>query len=251
MANAAAVYDNLADDATISASTQVLLTPVANLQNPHIARKWRSTSTADYFVADLLALTSIDTVSVIGLTATTIRIRISSVDSSGSAGDLYDSGVVAIDQDYLQYIAVLGAPVSGRYVRVDLANSVEAYVEAGRAVIGLRTAYTYNFGFNWQRAYVDPSIRTKTRGGQTQVSNENTYRTLDVTFEWVTVEQRNGFVETIDRVNGLKTDILFMTDTASTNMARDSVWGLITDLTPVTQPFFDIYSKQYKIEERR
>ena len=42
---------------------------------------------------------------------------------------------------------------------------------------------------------VDPSIKTKTRGGQTQISNESSYRTLDLSFEYLSVDERNGLVE--------------------------------------------------------
>lgn len=34
------------------------------------------------------------------------------------------------------------------------------------------------------------------------------------------------------------------------NLAQRSIWGLVQDVTPVSQSFFDVFSKQYKIEER-
>lgn len=251
MANAALLYENLADAGTISVSTQVALTPGSNLQDPNIVRKWRSTAAASYFIVDLGSLQSIDTIAVIGITADMIRIRATTSDSAGLSSPVYDSTNTAVDQSYLQHIAVLTSPVSARYIRVDLTATTGDFVEAGRIVIGQRTSFGVNFAYNWSRAWVDPSIRTQTRGGQTQVSNERTYRTLDVTFDFLSESEKNGTVETIDRVNGLKTDIMLLTDPDSSNLARDTVWGLMSDLTVVANPYFGIFSKQYRIQERR
>lgn len=252
MGNAALLYRNLADDAVISASSELVLAPGSKVQNPDIARKWRSASSGDWLLADFGALTSMDTVAVIGLTATTCRVRLSSTDPTGVAGDIYDSGVDAVDQDYLQAIVLIGAPVSARFLRIDLTNGTAGatYVEAGRLVAGLRSRFGINFGFGWSKGYVDPSILTKTRGGQTQVSAETSYRVLDLTFEMVSPSDRRGFIETVDRVNGKKLGVLFVLDDESSDLAFDTIWGLVSELTPVTQPYLDRFSKQYRIEER-
>jgi hypothetical protein len=252
MASAAIAYRNLADDALLTVSSQELSLPALNLQNAHVARRWRTLFASGNVTFDLGALVSLDTIGVFGMTmssAGTIRARVSSVDPTGAAGDLYDSGVVAVDSDYNVHLSLLTVPVSGRYVRFDLADS-GSYVEAGRVFVGLRTSFGINFDYGWQRAYVDRSIRTKTRGGQTLVWHDNNYRTLDLTFGFLSVAERNGLVETIDRVNGQNTDVLFITDPESSNLARDSIWGLISNLSPVVQPMFDRFSKQYQIEER-
>ncbi|MGE0290343.1 MAG: hypothetical protein AB7I42_24835 [Bradyrhizobium sp.] len=247
---AAVLHDNLADDAAVLAGTQVVTTPATMVQNEHVARKWRSRLSSDYLLFDFGASTAIDTVAAIGLTATTCRVRLSTADSSGAAGDAWDTGVVAVDQGYLQVIALGEATASGRYLRIDLVNAAGDYVECGRVAAGVRSTFTYNFAFGWGRAWVDPSLRTKTRGGQTQISREENYRTLELPFEIVSTDDRHGFVETMDRVNGLSTDVLFVTDDGSANLARDSVWGLVADVSPVTQPFFDTFAKTYRIEER-
>jgi hypothetical protein len=243
-------HENLADDAAVTASSQELLLPATNVQNPHVARKWRSLFTADSLIMNFGALVSIDTVALMGLTADTYRVRLSSVDSSGVAGDLYDSGTLSVNQTYLQAIALVTAPVSAQYLRIDLATSSTDYIEMGRVFAGVRTELEINFGYDWASTTTDRAIRAKTRGGQTQVFPDNCYRTLDVTFKFLTETERNGVVETIERSNGQHTDLLFVIDPDSTNLARDSVWGLISTTTPIVQPIFDRFSKQYQIEER-
>ncbi len=253
MANAAILNVNVTAGAAVSTSSQELTMPALNLLDMHVQRRWRSKFSGDLVVLDLGSLTLMDTIGVFGMTMSvtgTIRVRISTADSSGVAGDLYDSGVVTVDNRYNAFIGLLPSVVLGRYIRFDLSDPASTYVEAGRVVAGVRSAFTYNFGYGWQKGYVDRSIRTETRGGQTLVWRDNAYRSLDLTFEFVTEDQRNGLVEDIDRLNGLRDDVLFIVDPSSPNLARDSIWGLMSDLTTVSNPFFQIYSKNYKIKER-
>ncbi|GAB5506693.1 MAG: hypothetical protein Rhirs2KO_18560 [Rhizobiaceae bacterium] len=248
---AAVVHSNLADSATISASSSLLLAQPSRVQNEHVGRKWRSQLPTSHLVLDLGSAQSIDVVAMIGLTASTIRCRVSATDDTGAAGELYDSTEVAVDQDFLQAIFLLSAPATGRYVRIDLTHATLTYTEVGRAVIGLKSAFTVNYAYGWGRTYVDPSIRTTTRGGLTQIRSQSTYRMVELPFDWIEEADRLGFIETIDRVNGLKSDVLMLLDTDSGNLPRDTIWGLISDASPVNQPYFDVYSKQYRIEERR
>lgn len=252
--NTAIAFENLADLGIITASSQQLLMPTFNLQNGHVQRRWRSLNAPAYCVLDAGALMSIDTVALFGMTMSdngTAQIRISTVDSSGSAGDAYDSGVVAVDAGYGSSISLLPAPVSGRYVRFDLADAGADYVEAGRLFVGTRTQFRCNHIYGWQRAWVDRSVRAKTRGGQTQIWNDNHYRTMDLTFDFLSETEMNDVVDVIDRENGLHKDVLLIRNPQSDNLARDSVWGLMTELTPAGTPqIFDVFSKQFKVEER-
>lgn len=248
---AAVVYENLADDGTVTAGSSILLAQPATVQNEHVRRRWRSLSAASHLLFDLGSSQSVDTIAIIGLTASTIRVRVSNADSTAESGDLYDSGTTSVDQAYLQSIHVLATPITARYVRVDLVHATLGYVECGRGVIGLRSAFDYNFAYGVGRTFGDPSQRSQTRDGQTQINPENTYRILDLPFDFISEADRYGFVETMDRVNALQKDVLWLTNPDSANLARDTVWGLMTDVTPVNQPFFEAFSKQYRIEERR
>ncbi len=251
MANAAVVYRNLADAATVTGSTQVPLMPATNVQQEHISRKWRSISADDYLLIDFGESTSIDTVWIGGLTTTKVQLRASNSDATGETGEIYDSTLVAADQNHLQKTWVLGSAVSARYWRIDLEHDDLDYVEAGRVVMGVRSVYQYNYAFGFEVGYSDPSIRTQSAGGQTHVTPKRSYRHASPTFEWVSKADRDGFVEAIDRDNGLKTDVLFLLDPESAHLERDTIWGLMSELTAISQPFFDIWSKQYRIEERR
>lgn len=263
MADVAAVaYENLADVAgtTVAASSEEILMPASTILTPHVEERWRSIYSTAYFVVDLGSLKSLDTIWVGGLSGSdevVARVRVSTTDPSGLSDLIYDSedlesGATEFDMDYGAIVSLLSEPMDGRYIRVDVYDPNTDYVEVGRIFVGLRTQFTTNFAYGWTVGYVDRSVVAKTRGGQTAVWHDNHYRVLNVSFEFLPAADRYGLVETIDRVNGRTTDILFIVNPDSTNLPRDTIFGLVSDLTPVTNPaLVDVFGKQYAIEERR
>lgn len=253
MSNAVIAYNNLADSAGLVSTSNQLLLPVTNIQNPNVSRKWRGIDTiisADSVILDLGTSQNLDTIAILGITGNTLNISISNTDPTGTAGEVFQNLTIAVDQNYLSSINLLPNIVSGRYVRIDVFNNPGTSVEIGRVFIGVRTQFAYNYIAGWQRTWVDLSTRTKTLSGQTQIFPRAVYRTYDVSFDFLKENDRDGFVEDIDRVNALQTDVLFITNPDSTNLSRDTVWGLMTTLTPVIQPSPGIYTKEYQIEER-
>lgn len=250
MANACIAYTNLADTASVITATSAnLLLPVSNVINPHIARKWRGAVVGgDSVIVDMGATVSFDTIAAFGLTGTTIALKASSVDFSGIAGDMASSGALTFDQNYKSQLYLLPSPAGARYFRFDLVGP--STVEIGRIFIGVRKQFAYNYVKGYTRTWNDLSLRTKTRGGQTQIFPDAVFRTYSVSFDFLKDSDRIGFIEDIDRVNALKSDVLFVTDPNSANMSRDSVWGLMSQLTPVVQPYVGTYTKSYQIEER-
>lgn len=237
-------YINLADDANLSASTQVLLAPITRLQDPHIGVKWQSLGGADWFVVDLGAMTSVDVCRVMGLTADTIRICYSTTDPT--LGDVFDTGALAVNQAFLTHTDI--RTVTCRYIRVDLTSGTVC--EAGRVFVGTLESPRINFGWNWTRKWVDPSDRKKTEGGQTRINRRVKYRVFSVTFGFLSGAEASGFTDDIDRINGMTDDVLFIAKPDSTNLEQDSIWGLMTDLSPIAQQFIDIWSKPISIEQR-
>lgn len=252
---AAIAYVNKADDGTITAGNSLTTTPPSRLQNAHVGRTWRSQSNSDYLTIDLGSSQSFDTIALLGtnLTAAGLtRARASLTDTSAVTGDVYDSTSAAarVDPDYGALIILIASPVTARYLRIDLSDSSLSYVEAGRLFVGLRTQFTNNFAVGWARAWVDLSRKTKGRGGQTFVDALPKFRTVDLTFEGVSATQRNALIEAIDVANGARTDVLLITNPDSTNLGRDSIWGLMQEIGPVIETSADLFSRSYKIEER-
>jgi hypothetical protein len=261
MANAAAVFNNqaLAAAAVITASSQQQTLPVSNLQTPHVSERWRSASNADYFTVDKGSLVADDTVMVRGMTASvaaTARLRLSTSDPA--SGDVLDTGALAsgatayFDLTYGAFVYLLAAaPSAWRYARFDIADTAASYVEAGVVCIGTRNQFDINFEAGESLGYVDRTRLAQTAGGLTLTWPDNKFRRWSVNFPWIDAAQRYGFVEQMDLLNGKGQNVLMIRDTGSANLARDSIFGLVTDLAPVTLPeVIDIFGKVYNIDER-
>jgi hypothetical protein len=261
---AAIVRTNLADAAAVTASSWLTTALPSRLQNPHTLRRWQGTSgSSEWISATFSTNQSIDSIALLkcakvvsGVESTmteaaTVRIRVSSVDPTGVAGDLYDSGAITnvIDSQYECLVKLLSAPVSAKAVRIDLTETADA-LEAGRLVIGLREQLSWNFAYGAAYGFGDNSRLRKSAGGQTFVDRDDKYRVLSVTFEMLQESERYDLIQEIDRLNGISDDILFITNPDSTELPRDTLWGLIKDMNPPTQPYFDIWQKSYQIEER-
>lgn len=264
MANACLVVDNNADAGTVTASSQALTMPASNLLNPHPSVRWRSLTNADHFVLDKGAAISADTAAVFGLTCgatATVRLRLSSIDATGAAGDILDTGVLAsgdphFDVGYGSFVWRLAASAAWRFLRFDISDPDGDYVEAGCVLDGLSTQFTYNFAPGGGFKHVDRSRSEKSASGMTLIFEDDVHREVELTFPTVSSPQRYGAIERLDRIAGRKRNVLLISDTASSNLPRDSIFGLVTDQTPVAfgQALdvggLPLFSKQFRIEER-
>ncbi len=263
--NVSVVVTNLADTSTVTAQDWLVATPPDLILTPHIGERWKSQpGSSNYILFDLGALYSIDSAALFGVSrpdttmplsfvsldaTSVIRVRISSVDSSGAAGDLYDHSATGEIFEG-QVVRALSTPVTGRYVRFDISQSGAAALLVGGASIGLRTHFTYNPAYGMSRQVVDRSSQVEARGGQIFTRPDNYYRVLDMNFEWVATDQQWSLIDQIDTVCGTHANVLAMLDTDSANLARDSIFGLVTELAPVAQPYPDLLSRTLKIKGR-
>lgn len=138
-----------------------------------------------------------------------------------------------------------GASITVRYIRIDVVDSAGSFIEAGRLVAGVRTLFGNNFVPGSSRGWIDPSRKSRTEGGQTLVQRRPKARSFELSLDFVTATDWAATIETIDRDNGLTDDVLMTLDEDSTNIARDTIWGQIVDLSPVAFTAIpDVYAKQ-------
>lgn len=260
MAPAVFAYKNLADNGIVSVSSSLSLTPPSRLtsQFPQIVKKCRNNGENTWsVVTDLLSAQSVDLFGLFGLnlsTAAIAQFRFSSVDSSGLAGDLYDSGPVSglVDSKYGYLIRHLSAPVSARYARIDVAESGVSYIEAGRNLVALSHQVGINFAPGWGRNRVDRTKNTETEDGVEYSDRRSRYRVWDLSFDFLSENEANGFVEEMNYLNCETDDVLLIYDPDSTNLGRDSIYGRITGGQPLIAPYPmpDINSRKFTIRER-
>lgn len=259
MSNLAAAWANIAVNGTLTASSAATAMPVTLLQQEDVSRHWRSAAgTTAYFDLTFGSTQSADAFAILGtnLSATgTIQIKLSNTAAGNT--DVWDSGAVSVvDPNYEDAIILASSVKSGwKYCRVILTDATKSYMEAGFLFIGTRAQFTYNYAYGAQRTVVDPSEHKKTRGGQTKIIARPKFRQWDIPVDFVNETDRWSLIEAMDLANGISTPVLLILDPASTNLGRDSIFGLIQQSDPVgyVQAFDSggqVYSRTYRIEER-
>lgn len=138
------LYDNLLlSAASLVGPAAIPSAPVANLLNPQPRVRMRSIGTNAAVLVDFGGPRPVDCVALVGTTVTTgaiVRVRLSSADITGAAGDVWDSGLLAAstgDEAGGNVVVVRSAgPVSGRYLLVELADGALTVVDVGVVAAG-------------------------------------------------------------------------------------------------------------------
>jgi hypothetical protein len=159
---AAFLYNNVATAAVLtSAQATVASMPVANLQDPQPRRRVRFNAGTATLDADLLAAQSVDCVALISTTlsaSATIRVRLANVANFSAV--LSDTGTInaeAQDEGQGNVVVVLPAPITARYVRIDLVDGAASLIDAGVLVAGAlwRTERSIAYGIDEGRLMLD------------------------------------------------------------------------------------------------
>lgn len=248
MANAAIAHYNLIDvtGVVISASGAVLLAQPTNLVNPHVGKKWRVNASSAYVLFDLLSLQIMDTIMLAGVSGSNpdFRVRISTVDATGVAGDAYDSATISgapyFDPKYGLFVALLPSAAVGRYLRIDIAEAGVTYIEAGRAFAGMRTAFNLNYQTPWVRTPMRASLDVIGVGGQTYIDLRRGFWKQSARFGFIEESEALGFIEDISVaiVNNGHRDMLWIRNPASANLSRDCIWGYLDAELSLTQSLY-------------
>lgn len=237
--------ENLIDGASLTASSAVSGLGVDNLRSDDIQEVWRATSTTANVVADLGSSQSIGVVALNNTNAgatDSVRVRLSTVDSTGAAGDSYDSGTVAtaVDQTYPIWLHFIEPEKSGRYLRIDLTQS--SAPEAGRMLVAPTWTPTHNFSFGWHPLWRDWSIRTASLGQNLFFDRRPRQRGFSFRLFGLTESEAGTHIEPINRLRGTSADILVCRNKDSSTLGKVTVWGPME--APIIYPqrhpdFFD------------
>ncbi len=262
--NIAAAWANIAGNGTLTTSSATTAMPITNLQQQDILRNWRSgaTTTATVYLT-FASNQSADTFSVLNTNLTAagiVRVGLYPTLTDAGAGTnvIYDSNSGStpgqVDPNYKKAVVLASSVQTGwKTVRVDLTDTSLSYIEAGFLVVSTRTQYTYNYNFGATLTVVDPSVRKKTKGGQSRIMVRPKFYQADITVGFLTQTQRWNVVDAMDRANGASVPVLFILDPSSSNLSRDSIFGFIESSPVTTIQAFDsgpLYQKPYKIEQR-
>lgn len=257
MANAVFGFQNRADTGTLTTTSQANGLPVDNLKNEHVAKVWRtqtSTTTASVIV-DALSSLSVQLIGLIGsnlTAAATFRIRMSDSDPTGATGELYDQSVSAgeVDPVYRSFIHVMASAVTGRYTRIDITDASLDYIEAGRLFVGPYWQPSIGVQFGIRQGYADPSTLDTSLGGQVFIDRKTKARRWTFSLDFVTAAESNAGMAEMDRLRSGTEDVLMVLYTDSTNLGRDSIWGLLSSPSGIETAYSDTLKQSYVITER-
>lgn len=251
------LWANDADAGVVTTSAAYTTLPATFLQTPQLDQKWRTNDglATAYVLVDLGSSKSIDFVALmaVNLTATgTVRIKVSTADATGAAGNAYDS--TAYDPDILatapHIVKVLTSPVTGRYVRLDLADAALSMFEAGRLIVGKLFRPEINFVHGYQLTTRDTSRVDESLGGQEWVERRVARRGVTVRFAALTTAERREHAVPMQLQRGISQDVGVVLDTASSYPAEDFIWGLPQALAPIKNTFLVRYDMELSVTER-
>ena len=258
------VYGSHEAAATLTGDAAVTTLPLANLQDPQPSKPCRWIATSGYVVADFGALVDIGGVALAGLNlsaAATWRVRLSTADATGAAGNAADTGVVStgirpseklrnVDQVNGRAVKIFDADVSARYLRVDLADASLGYIDAGLLLAGPAFRPSRNFSYGWGSWIRDRGELVENSQGLAFPKRAPRQRRLNMTFQFDAAADVYTEVPEMLRLCGGSENCLFVGDPGGTQEAAKTVLGLLDAATPIEQANFRFYNYEFAITER-
>lgn len=259
---------DFADAGTLTGLGTIAATlPVTNLQTmqPGKVARWTSLST----VALRLDLGSAPNINLVALGphngSAVAEWRIRAGDSEGDAdsGVGFDSAQVSMwpssgrpfgyDGVMLWSLLWLGSAVEAhRYWRFDVYDPGNAadYFQAGRLVVDAAWQPTKNLRYGWGIGWNDASEIVESIGGQTWPVERARRRVMEFTLGSMSEAEMWTSAYEIARKRGRAKDLLVIRDpAATTQLHRQMVYGLLTDLPPLVNRTFNLYETNYRLQE--
>lgn len=284
MDNLVVVYENLADAATLTASSTAGSTSKENLKLNTKSKVWRTTATSGTL---LVALSPARVVTAVVLPYTnltptaTIRIRgfTSNPTLSGTTvvggTEAWDSGtILAAPWDAYLYTGAGTAPsgvsvysygggtcarayydnstaVTGVTIEIVDTSNTSGYIEASRLVMGEYWSPQFNTSYGLSVDPVDLSKHERTEAGDLITTPSPRISKLNFDMKYLSSTDRATLMKIL-KSNGLVKPLfisLFPYNIES-NKERDfQLFGKLSSISSITHPVLSIYSSQITLEE--
>jgi hypothetical protein len=108
----------------------------------------------------------------------------------------------------------------------------------------------HNFAYGQQETVIDQSTVTETRGGQEYLTVGPQRRRHDFTLPWLTEAEKYNAVLEIDRLAGVRGNVLWIPNPASVYLNKQAIFGRLATLLPVARQNVRYHAKNYTITER-
>lgn len=233
--------------ADVTAGSAVASLPTDHLQTDDIKEIWRSDIGSTFILADIGSSLTLGVTALINcVTDPNVRIRYSTNDSVGLAGDAYDSGFIPTTAvaPFRKLIHFIEPGVLGRYLRIDGIH------EAGRWMAGRAWIPGHNVQYGLERTFRDHSRHGLSLGLNEFIGRKARQPGLRFSLAFLTELEVTAEVYELNRIVGSSVDILVCLDINSANIGRDTLWGLLTDTVPPRLVGFNNWNADFTMWDR-
>jgi hypothetical protein len=231
-------WDNRIDAALLTGNVTA---SVQNLKTEDVRHVWRGDETTPHILADFGSQIEVGATALMNFNALAddgVRVRLSTIDATGVAGDAYDSGTsfipTAVDPAFRIFLHVLPTPAIGRYLRLNF--TLASIPEAGRWFAGPAWLPSRSFSFGWRPPWRDASRRAESLGQVIYIDRKIRQRGMQFSLRGITETEWATQVNEINRICGTSRDILICKDIANSNLGRVTIWGLLEQPVDASQP---------------
>lgn len=172
----------------------------------------------------------------------------SNVSATGT--ELYDStALTGVDTAYRLYVRPTG-DITARYWQAIVSDPSLSYLEAGRLVLGELWVPVIGHAFGMVDLIRRKANNVVSTGGQSWNNILHDRRVMSPVFPAITrSDQQNRFAE-IRQFGAKGRDVLFLPDTGSDNLSRDSLWAELESDIGFGRARFNINQMQMTLAER-
>jgi len=180
-------------------------------------------------------------------------IQVIGSEAADMSAPVYDSGrVSALYDPTINYaIHLLAGGATARHWEVTVGDAGAEKVTAGRLVMMPLHRFAHNFRPDWNRTWEDISDEREGDDGTMYAKEKPKRRVFTCDFGFLTRAEADDVALEIERVVGKTRDVLLVARPNAPNLGHYTIWGKPVDAGGVNQPSFSVFTKQFKIKERR
>lgn len=249
--------DRVASAASIISAAANPAFPAANLatvQPGEVLRTSTGTTSASILV-DFGAQVTFQAVLLYATNLTssaTWRVRLSTVDATGVAGNAYTSATLnaGVSTEWGRALRIFPAPATGRYLLVDLTDTTLTFLEAGilRAMVAWNPSRGYKFGSlrsgrDWSKVPTGPNGQQWPLLGPVQRGVKFDLPLVSDA-EWVS----DG--DALVRWAGTSRDVMVCLDSTATDLGRVTYYGLLEQVPEFERETSVYHSTSFRLWDR-
>jgi len=262
------IYKNLADTATVTASTtSSALTAASNLKLDAKSQVWRSTTNSATLTVTLATPALIGGVILpfcnLGATST-VTVTLNTGFTTGAVLAAPYQNSVQVDTTNIPvgangysygggaYARVWFTPQTCASLTITISNPSSTYIELSRLIIGDYWSPTYNTSYGLSTQVKDLTTQTRTESGDL-ISNRGTLsNSISLNLDYLTVEDRAKLL-TILRNNGMYQPLFISVfPNNSDDYTKEigfQIYGKLNQLNAISHPYMSVYTSTLDIDE--